>query len=374
MDIVSSVFSRGPVVIFGAARMGRAFLDTLRSNGVEVAAFSDNAREKWGAEIGGVNVIDPDTLRARHRTTPVLIASLLGENEMYHQLTDAGFTSVYPLSVLHHARPDVFVAPYLDGAWESADSADAREGARLWADDESRTVYDGIMEYRRTRSMDVYPRIQSHHPQYFPPGLIRFTPRDVFLDGGAFEGDTLQSFMSLFPDAKSAYCAFEPDPTNYEKLCATGARYPGRFVGVNAGLGAVDGVMTFTSGGGVDRTFTNDPVGGAKQDIPVHTIDRFFGDKEPPTFIKMDIEAMEPEAVRGAERTIRATAPTLAICVYHRPEHLWEIPQTVRAWRPDYRLYLRHYSTNMSETVMFAIASSRALSYAPSESGRPQSS
>src|SRR6476620_11124903 len=77
VDIVSSVFSRGPVVIFGAARMGRAFLDTLRSNGVEVAAFGDNAQEKWGAEIEGVNVVDPDTLRARHRTTPVLIASLL---------------------------------------------------------------------------------------------------------------------------------------------------------------------------------------------------------------------------------------------------------------------------------------------------------
>jgi FkbM family methyltransferase len=211
------------------------------------------------------------------------------------------------------------------------------------------------MEYRRTRSMDVYPRIRSDHPQYFPPGLIEFTSRDVILDGGAFEGDTLESFMSLHPDARNPYYAFEPDPTNYEKLCAAGERYRGRFVGVNAGLGGTDGVLTFTSGGGVDRTFTNDPVGGDKQDIPVHTIDRFFADKAPPTFIKMDIEAMEPEAVRGAEQTIRATAPTLAICVYHRPEHLWEIPQTVREWRPDYRLYLRHYSTNMSETVMFAV-------------------
>ena len=356
VDSVSAIFSGGPVVIFGAARMGRAFLDTLRSNGVEVAAFGDNAREKWGADIEGVDVVDPDTLRARHRTTPVLIASLLGENEMYRQLTGAGFTTVYPLSVLHHARPDVFVAPYLDGAWESADSGAAREGARLWADAESRAVYDGIMEYRRTRSMDVYPRIRSHHPQYFPPGLIEFTSRDVILDGGAFEGDTLESFMLLNPNARIPYYAFEPDPTNYRKLCATGERYAGRFVGVNAGLGGTDGVLAFTSGGGVDRTFTNDPVGGDKVDIPVHTIDRFFGDKEPPTFIKMDIEAMEPEAVRGAEQTIRAMATTLAICVYHRPEHLWEIPQMVREWQPDYRLYLRHYSTNMSETVMFAIA------------------
>jgi FkbM family methyltransferase len=161
--------------------------------------------------------------------------------------------------------------------------------------------------------------------------------------------------MALHPNAKNTYYAFEPDPTNFAKLSATGARYPGQFVGVNAGLGATDGIMTFTSGGGVDRTFTNDPVGGAKQDIPVHTIDRFLAEKASPTFIKMDIEAMEPEAMRGAEQTVRASAPTLAICVYHRPEHLWEIPRMVRDWRSDYRLYLRHYSTNMSETVMFAI-------------------
>ena len=355
-DIVSSVFAHEPVVIFGSARMGRAFLKTLRSNGVEVVAFGDNAREKWGDRIEGVDVLDPETLCAAHRTRPVLIASLLGENELYHQLHDAGFTSVYPLSVLHHARPDVFVAPYLDGAWESADSSEARDAAGLWADDESRRVYDGIMEYRRTRSMDVYPQIQSAHAQYFPPELIAFTADDVILDGGAFDGDTLRSFMTLNPGTRAAYYAFEPDPTNFAKLSATGKGYGGRFVGVNAGLGTANGIMAFTAGGGVDRTFMDAPVGGDKVQIPVHATDSFVGANDAPTFIKMDIEGMEPDALRGGRETIREHAPTLAICVYHRPEHLWEIPHMVREWQPRYRLYLRHYSTNMSETVMFALA------------------
>jgi FkbM family methyltransferase len=348
------MFPDEPVVIFAAARMGRAFLASLRSVGVEVAAFGDNATLKWGTEIDGVKVLDPVTLLARFRSSPVLVASLLAENELYHQLIGAGFTDVYPLSVLHHMRPDVFVAPYLDGTWESADSPDAREGSKLWADDESHAVYESILEYRRTRSMAIYPRIRSGHAQYFPPGVVAFTPDDVILDGGAFDGDTLRSFVALNPDAANPYYAFEPDPMNYARLVASGERYAGQFLGVNAGLGAAAATLTFAAGGGMDSAFS-DAVGDAGLAVPIHTIDGFFTEVAP-TFVKMDIEGMEMDALRGAEQTIRAVAPTLAICVYHKPPHLWEIPQLVRAWRPDYRLYLRHYSTNMSETVMYAVS------------------
>jgi FkbM family methyltransferase len=157
------------------------------------------------------------------------------------------------------------------------------------------------------------------------------------------------------PNARNRYYGFEPDLTNYAKLSATGHHYGGTFIGVNAGLGASDGLLSFLAGGGVDRNFMDAPVGGAKAEVPVYAIDSFFAHNESPTFIKMDIEGMEPDALRGAEETIRAHAPTLAVCVYHRPEHLWEIPQMVRDWVPAYRLSLRHYSTNMSETVMFAV-------------------
>lgn len=354
-DPLSSALDGGPVVIFAAARMGRAFLSTLRAAGVEVAAFGDNAREKWDSEIDGVVVLDPPTLLGRHRDTPILIASLLAENEVYHQLVASGFEAVYPLSVLHRARPDLFVAPYLDGTWESAGSPEARDGAALWADAESRAVYDGILEYRRTQSMEVYPRIRAGHAQYFPPGVVTFANGGVIVDGGGFDGDTLRSFATLNPTARNPYYAFEPDPANYARLAASGDCYEGPFTPVNAGLGATEATLAFSAGGGMDSTFTGGGPGAANLSVPVHAIDEFFPDGTRTTFIKMDIEGMEPEALRGAEETIRAHAPTLAICVYHRPAHLWEIPRMVREWRPDYRLYLRHYSTNMSETVMYAV-------------------
>lgn len=73
------------------------------------------------------------------------------------------------------------------------------------------------------------------------------------------------------------------------------------------------------------------------------------------TFIKMDIEGAELAALRGAEKIIREQRPKLAICVYHKPEDIWEIPSLILSYNPDYRLYLRHYSITEAETVLYAI-------------------
>ena len=73
------------------------------------------------------------------------------------------------------------------------------------------------------------------------------------------------------------------------------------------------------------------------------------------TFIKMDIEGAELEALRGAESIIRKQRPKLAICVYHKPEDIWTIPMYILSLQNDYRLFLRHYSFGDTETVLYAI-------------------
>ena len=57
----------------------------------------------------------------------------------------------------------------------------------------------------------------------------------------------------------------------------------------------------------------------------------------------------------GAEKTIVNHKPKLAICVYHKAEDIWKIPEYLMQLRPDYDFYLRHYSFEASETVLYAI-------------------
>lgn len=72
------------------------------------------------------------------------------------------------------------------------------------------------------------------------------------------------------------------------------------------------------------------------------------------TFIKMDIEGSEKKALQGAESVIKKNRPKLAICIYHNPEDLYEIPFLIKEMVPEYKLYIRHHSDTYAETVVYA--------------------
>lgn len=72
-----------------------------------------------------------------------------------------------------------------------------------------------------------------------------------------------------------------------------------------------------------------------------------------PTFISMDIEGAEPHALKGAEKSIKTARPDLGICVYHSPNHLWDIPLYLHSLNLGYRFYLRNYTSFAFETVLY---------------------
>ncbi len=68
----------------------------------------------------------------------------------------------------------------------------------------------------------------------------------------------------------------------------------------------------------------------------------------------MDVEGAELKSLIGAKNTIIKNKPRLAICVYHKPEDICEIPEYILSLVPEYKFYLRHYSSINWETVLYA--------------------
>jgi FkbM family methyltransferase len=115
----------------------------------------------------------------------------------------------------------------------------------------------------------------------------------------------------------------------------------------------------FVSSDTSSSSFVNMPDGDPPTTrVPVTALDTLFAgapDSALPTFIKMDIEGSEREALMGAKDVIRRGKPKLAICAYHKPEDVYDLPQAIMAMRDDYRFALRQHVDGLWDTILYAV-------------------
>lgn len=346
-----------PVVIYGAGRMGEKFLYNLQKLGIAAQAFADGNAARWGQQLAGVDIVDPTTIKARYGSAAVLIASLLYESEIEAKLYALGTDHIYPLRYLNLKHPDIFISPEYEGESAALFDEANRRGIlalnELWNDDESRRIFQNIIEFRLTFNKKLIHDSSSKNIQYFENGVIQTGEQEIFADCGAYSGDTLQEFRKQTKNRFKKYYAFEPDEENMKKLRQIIEETDnGRIIPVTAGVYITSGKISFLAEGALDSRIS---LSQGTDSIQVFSLDDFFKHKEAPTFIKMDIEGAEEEALRGAEGLLRADAPKLAISVYHRAADLWRLPLLIKGLQKHYRLYLRHYSSEIVDTVCYAV-------------------
>jgi FkbM family methyltransferase len=181
---------------------------------------------------------------------------------------------------------------------------------------------------------------------------------DIAIDGGGCWADT--ALYMAAKGAESVY-SFEFTKENIEVFnqnLAANPEWAKQITLVKKALWDKDGVqLQFTSDGPGTSVANPQALTSPDQQVETITIDTFVEQMkiERVDFIKMDIEGAELNALEGSKNTIKRFAPKLAICVYHKPEDLFTIPQFIKSLRPDYTLYLDHFTTSMFETVLFAV-------------------
>lgn len=198
-----------------------------------------------------------------------------------------------------------------------------------------------------------FPPSAWNEPQYFLPEFVEWREEEVLMDGGAFTGDTVEEFLQKKSKRVSHYKVFawEPDPKNYNILKNNYANNS-HVVPVEKGMFSFEGELCFSSDSRNGESSYISDRGDVR--VAVTTIDSVAGENNV-TFIKMDIEGSELEALKGARKQIIKNTPRLAVCLYHKQEDMWTIPQYILRINPNYRVYLRTHFSMPTELVLFCL-------------------
>lgn len=187
--------------------------------------------------------------------------------------------------------------------------------------------------------------------QYFE-FMEHMPPDGAFIDGGCYDCATSIAFAKRVYSKYSKIIAFEPDQRNYRTCLNTFHIHPELTAElIFAGLSSDTQILPFQINSQCPSSSKFDQNG--KSYVKTVALDEVVG-MQRVSFIKLDIEGFELNALIGARKTIQRDKPLCAICVYHNRGDMLSIMKYLSEIVPEYHFALRHYTANMTETVLYA--------------------
>ena len=191
--------------------------------------------------------------------------------------------------------------------------------------------------------------------EYFPNEVITLTENEKFVDGGGFNGDTVREFVKRSNNKFNHIFSFEPDINNYNDLLDEVKSLnltSDKITCYSKGLYSENKKVSFAQKG-IGSSISE----GGSESIEVVRLDSFLNTTESNgiTYIKLDVEGSEIEALKGMRETILKNKPKLAICVYHQMKDFWEIPYFIESLNLGYKIYFRQHCLGRTDTICYAI-------------------
>ena len=236
--------------------------------------------------------------------------------------------------------PDVPVAGtgLFDLSFYSRHKEAIREAYGLLADERSRAVFRDIVNFKISGKISYLRRCETEKEEIFSRHFF-LQNDEIFLDLGAYNGDTIRELLEYTGGQYQKIIALEPDRKNFRKL----SNYVEQAGLCNVALYQMGawkekGTLCFAAKAG--RNSALKKADGEK--IGVSSVDAIL-EGQPVSYIKMDVEGAEKEALEGAAFTLSAYHPKLNIALYHRNEDLFAIPLQIQKITKKYSFYLRHH-------------------------------
>ncbi len=223
-----------------------------------------------------------------------------------------------------------------------------KENLAIFSDEKSQMQYWGMccfrMDFNEARLEQL--NINAYN-QYFDE-IVCLTQDEVFVDIGAYDGKTIQKFMSYVKGQYKKIFAIEASTRNMQLMKARLKEY--------SHIEYLQYAVLDTDIGGVSLNGdcgANSKIDLRTGDIPTNSLDNLINEKV--TFIKMDIEGAEMKALEGMKGIIKQYRPKLAISIYHSSEDMLLIPQLLKRLCENYDFNFRQHAEGIGESICYAI-------------------
>lgn len=337
-----------PVLVYGCSDYSKVISEYLRKQGIELDAFVVDEpywTEDFYIEDKKVLCMDDVALEKYN----VVIG--FGDVEKSRFLiNNAGLLKTKFYFLWEPITCYVWDLEYIKNSWKFY-----KEVFDGLADERSkRTLYELIAAKLNGCCSKPLLEVADGGKHYF--NELTFCPDskdEIFIDCGAYSGDTIEQYINFTNSKYKKIYAFEPGKEILDVLKKNMGSYKNIEI-VNKGVWNEETFLTFEDSG--ETAHIDNETG--KNTIEVTTIDTVVQADERITFIKMDIEGSELKALQGARQTIERDMPKLAICCYHKKEDIIELFAFMKNCENSeyrYHIYLRQHSNSAYETVLYAI-------------------
>lgn len=345
LDFQKKIKESKSICVYGAGNMFFDSYEFIKMK-TRIDFICDSDKNKWGKFFNGILCISPQELL---KLDSVIVVLALNEN-----VEIAKFLKVNGIDYINH----------FNLIWDLDESIYLKKNEMIeeilnvltfLENDTQKCLYKELILNRVAPELVKlkYTQMKSDKPQYLVLEK-ELLENEYIIDCGAYTGDTIELFMNEFGERIKKVYAFELDSSNFEKMKEN-------LVIINQIEKAETRIFNVAVGNenktiGYSKTSSMHSQINLKRNSEAAKMVRLDDllSSEKITFIKMDIEGWELEALKGAETIIRKYKPKLAICLYHKLSDLWQIPNLIKSYREDYSFTICHHSDYWSETVLYA--------------------
>lgn len=316
----------------------------LEDEGIIIQGYVDGNPQKWGTDIYGKKVMSPDEL---FKLEHILVLITSPQPNVFQEVS----------ALLDERGVDYLHIDYFIFATHNNEICEAIDSL---SDDESKRVYINLLNCRMRGEYPSEEVMEKGIPYFSFGHFSEINKNEVFVDCGAYVGDSIERYIWSRSGMFKFLYAFEPDQMNIKALNYRMERLKREWNIADEKVNIINAAISnkrsraywesYGESNGLGSKVVES--GNHEDEILTVTIDETI--KEKYSFLKADIESFEYKCLLGAEKSIRANKPKLAICIYHNAVDFYSVLLLLKSFRNDYKFSIRHYSLSTEDTILYA--------------------